>query len=90
MAFYHAAVRICDYPSFEENTKEKGFINNIKRGFATLATGSAFFHGSMTYVGKRFDNDLIAMLAFYGQQIMVQKFKTNSTVIHELSLTPRR
>jgi hypothetical protein len=64
IAYYHSALKVCDYPNWQENTRQKGFINDLKRGFATLATGSAFFHGSMTYVGKRFDNDLIAMIAF--------------------------
>ena len=87
IAFYHGALKICDYPNWQKSNLP--YVQHLKRGFATLATGSAFWHGSMTYVGKRFDNDLIALIAYYGHQMMTANLNTNSTVIHELSETPR-
>jgi len=54
-----------------------------------LAFGSAIWHGSHTYVGKSFDNRYIAFIAYLAHQASLSNLKTNSTVLKELSLTPR-
>lgn len=90
MAYYHSAVRVCEYPDWQENSKNSRIIKQVKRSFAALAVGSAFFHGSMTYVGFTFDCDFIGIIAYYAHNILVQKIHSNSTIIHELSLTPRK
>jgi hypothetical protein len=51
--------------------------------------GSAFWHGSHTYVGHSFDNNMIAVIAYLAHQTSVASLPTNPTVIHQVSLTPR-
>jgi hypothetical protein len=61
IAYYHSASRICDYPKWSVS---EDYQIALKRAFSGLAFGSAFWHGSHTYVGGRFDNELIALI-FY-------------------------
>lgn len=46
IAYYHATTKVCDYPDW---TISPQMINNFKRSFATLTSGSANMHGSHTY-----------------------------------------
>lgn len=50
--------------------------------------GSAFWHGSNTYDGYSFDNNMIAVIAYLTHQASVS-FLPSSSVLTELSLTPR-
>jgi hypothetical protein len=61
LAYYHSATRICDYPDW---TADDDHIKGQKRAFATLAMGSAMWHGSHTYVGYSFDNNMIAVISY--------------------------
>lgn len=61
VAYYHSTTRICDYPDWKSDIRHQVAI---KRNFATLAMGSAFWHGSHTTVGNRFDNNMIAVIAY--------------------------
>ena len=61
IAYYHSTTRICDYPDW---SLDQNYIKAIKRTFATLGVGSAFWHGSLTRVGNSFDNNLIALIAY--------------------------
>ena len=85
VAYYHAATRICDYTNFSLDADQQ---NALKRSFATLAMGSAFWHGSHTYDGYSFDNNMIAVIAYLAHQSSVSYFPS-SPVLTELSLTPR-
>jgi hypothetical protein len=40
----------------------------LKRSFAQLSAGSAFFHGSHTLVGFLYDNEMIAIIAYIAYQ----------------------
>lgn len=51
--------------------------------------GSAFWHGSHTYVGYSFDNNMIAVIAYLAHQISVNSLPGNSSVLKQLSSTPR-
>ena len=86
IAYYHSVTRTCDYPDWSIKADH---INGIKRAFAALATGSAFWHGSHTYVGYSFDNNMIAVIAYLGYQASVSPLPGNSTILKELSPTPR-
>ena len=58
--------------------------------FAILAQGSAFWHGSETVNGGAADviiNDLFAYVAY--QAVMRKVVPLESSIIHDLSLTPR-
>jgi len=51
--------------------------------------GSAMWHGSHTYVGYSFDNNMIAVISYLAHQASVSNLPGNSTVLKQLSLTPR-
>jgi len=86
LAFYHSATRVCDYPDW---TGSLDLIKAQKRAFATLAMGSAMWHGSHTYVGYSFDNNMIAVISYLAHQQSISSLSSNSSVLHELSPTPR-
>lgn len=85
VAYYHSATRICDYPDFSvDDTNQLA----LKRSFTTLAMGSAFWHGSHTYDGYSFDNNMIAVISYLAHQASVS-YLPASSVLTELSSTPR-
>lgn len=86
VAYYHSATRICDYPDWSSEPK---MINAHKRAFSTLAMGSAMWHGSHTFVGYSFDNNMIALISYLGYQSMVSGIGGESSIINEISSTPR-
>jgi len=51
--------------------------------------GSAFWHASHTYDGSRFDNNMIAVIAYIAHQASVSYFPASS-ILSELSETPRK
>jgi hypothetical protein len=51
--------------------------------------GSAMWHGSHTYVGYSFDNNMIAVISYLAHQSSVVGLPSNSSILHELSPTPR-
>jgi len=61
VAYYHATTRICDYPNWSIENEQ---ITAQKRGFATLAMGSSFWHGSRTFAGSEFDDSMIAVISY--------------------------
>lgn len=87
MAYYHSATRICDYPEW---SADDDMINAHKRSFATLAMGSAMWHGSHTFVGYSFDNNMIALISYLGYQSSVSSIAGDSSVIRDISPTPRK
>jgi len=79
VAYYRSATRICDYPDWSIGDNQ---INGLKRSFATLAMGSAMWHGSHTYVGYSFDNNMIAVISYLAHQAAVSSLPSNSSVLH--------
>ena len=65
-------------------------VRAIKKAFASLGVGSCFLHGSNTTVGEYSDvrvNDLFGWIVY---QEGIRNLPTEkSSVIYELSLTPR-
>ncbi len=51
--------------------------------------GSAFWHGSHTYAGYIFDNNMIAVIAYLINEEITSNLPGNSTVLSQLSVTPR-
>jgi len=86
VAYYRSATRVCAYPDWSIDDAQ---INGLKRGFTTLAMGSAMWHGSHTYVGYSFDNNMIAVISYLAHQAAVSHLPGNSSVLKQLSLTPR-
>jgi hypothetical protein len=85
VGYFHASTRICDYPDFSIEPDNQ---NALKQAFTTLTMGSAFWHGSQTYVGSSFDNNVIAVIAFLAHQASVS-YLPHSPILTELSRTPR-
>ena len=54
-----------------------------------MAAGSSFWHGSHTYVGYSFDNNMISVIAYLAHQASVSNLPGNSSILKELSPTPR-
>ena len=86
IAFFHSATRICDYPNWSISSDE---IKAQKRSFAALGIGSAFWHGSHTFAGSAFDNQLMAVIAYFAHRSTVSHLPNNSTVFQQLSKVPR-
>ena len=61
------------------------YVQALEEGFLILAMGSAFWHGSHTYLGNVQDNRLIDVIAFVGHQASVLNLPTNSSIIHDLN-----
>ena len=85
VAYYHAATRICDYPDLSIDEADQ---KALMQSFATLAMGSAMWHGSHTYAGYSFDNNMIAVIMYVAHQASVSGFP-KSSILTELSETPR-
>jgi hypothetical protein len=79
--------KICNYPnwSFDDDT-----VNGLKRSFAALATGSAMMHGTHTHVGGNFDTHMISIIAYQAHQNTIKRIPNKSSVLEELSDTPRK
>jgi len=86
IAFYHSTTRICDYPDWSIDAEQQ---NSLKRSFAALAFGSSMWHGSHTFVGYSFDNNMIAVISYLAHQASVSGLPGNSTILKELSSDAR-
>ena len=85
IAFYHAAKRACDY----EWSIDDKMVTAVKRNMATMGAGSSFWHGSHTFVGYSFDNQMISAIAYLAHQAITGSLAGDSSVLKELSDTPR-
>merc|ERR1711935_233161 len=87
LAYYHTTTEIC---SRQQWNLPEDDVKAMAMTFAILAQGSAFLHGSQTKNGDAADvviNDLFAYVAYQGAMRKVAP--TESSIIHDLSLTPR-
>jgi hypothetical protein len=90
LAYYHSTVRTCDYPEFNSGLE---YQTAIKRSFASLAVGSAMWHGTFTYVGASFDNRMISVIAYLAHQMTTENIpctgKCNENIFKGLGHTKR-
>jgi len=87
VAYYHVVTQICKHKDLWNMPQD--YVKAILQGFATLAMGSSFWHGSHTYLGNVADNRFIDVIAYVAHQASVSNLPTNSSVVRELSLSPR-
>jgi len=78
VAYYHSVTRICDYPDWFISKKQ---IQSQKRSFATLSMGSTFWHGSHTFAGEVFDNNMIAVIAYLGMESITEHMPGDSNIL---------
>jgi len=91
LAFYHSSTRLCNYPQW---TLDEKWQMAAKRAASTLAVGSAWWHGSQTYLGSVFDNDMIKIVTYACAQAAVAwtdspiltYWSTNKTYKHSLDI----
>jgi len=88
VAYYHVATQICQHKDLFDMPPD--YVKGLVQGFVTLAMGSAFFHASETQLGSSMDTHMIDVVSYLAYQAMVENLPTNTSVIKELSLTPRR
>lgn len=86
VAYFRSVTRICDYPDWHVTDD---FVREFKRGFATLAMGSAMWHASHTDLGYVFDNNVIGLISYLAYQAIVENLPGDSSILRELSDTPR-
>lgn len=87
IAYYHAATKVCEYG--DNWSIPEDYQKTLKRLFATQGSQSAFFHGSFTNVGHVYDVQLTSLIAVYGLHIQNLGLKSNSSMLNQLSPTPR-
>jgi len=91
LAYYRIVPELCAKRS--ELAMGDDYVDAIIQGFATLGMGSSFMHGSRTSLGGTFDNAPISVIAYQYFQLMTSSLKPSgngsSSVLHELSVTPR-
>ena len=68
LAYYHSVTKICNYNWTASGERQ----NDLLKAWATFILGSAFMHQSYTYIGARFDNLMISVLAYIGHQTVVE------------------
>jgi len=78
VAFYHSVTRICDYPDWSISKKA---IQSQKRSFATLGMGSTFWHGSHTFAGMVFDNNMIAVISYLAMETITEYMPGDSIIL---------
>lgn len=86
VAYYHSAIRACEYPEWKMPLE---YRKAIKRGLLTLASGSAFMHGSHTHLGALYDVNMIGMITYVAYQGLISNFDTKSPILLGLKETPQ-
>ena len=61
IAYMHSATKFCTLPEFNSGLD---YQRALKRAFASLTVGSAFYHGSFTAVGGAFDVHMISVISY--------------------------
>lgn len=86
IAYYRAAVRVCEYPDWHWG---EDYSRAIKQGFVTLATGSGFMHMSHTSTGGSYDNSMIAVIIYVAYQAVLDKLGAQSNFLRGLDDSTR-
>lgn len=89
VAYYSALIRVCEYDDWNIPIDERAAL---MKTFASLAVGSAWFHGSMTQTGRQFDGWSVGIAINNAYQIAIRSINTTSriflTVSDDLEPTP--
>eukprot|EP00095_Tigriopus_kingsejongensis_P008144 maker-scaffold196_size269943-snap-gene-1.33 protein:Tk08144 transcript:maker-scaffold196_size269943-snap-gene-1.33-mRNA-1 annotation:"hypothetical protein AURANDRAFT_63034" len=85
--YYHVTTQVCDH--WDLWAIPEAVRHAYGTSFASLAFGSAFWHGSHTYAGNVADNRIIEVLAYVAHQVSLENLGLNSSILYDLSPTPR-
>lgn len=80
IAYYHSVTKMCKYNWSTTNELQSNQI----QAMSMLAVGSSFMHQSYTFVGARFDNIMISIISYVGQQMIVQNLPDKTPLLFEL------
>ena len=58
----------------------------MRRAFAGLAAGSAFWHSSFTRVGFAFDIRLISAISYIGHLILIENFPHTTKILRDIDM----
>lgn len=91
VAYYRVMTQICEHDSWNMPDSSVGAL---VQGFAALSFGSAFWHGSHTYLGNVADNRFIDVISFIAHQASVEylpcdKESGQCAILHDLNTTSR-
>ncbi|XP_018010700.1 uncharacterized protein LOC108668079 isoform X2 [Hyalella azteca] len=90
MATYHPVTEICYRRDLGSPfTLPLDYINAAGTAFSELSMGSSFMHGSHTELGHQLDTKPIAVLAYLIHQGSLSSLTEASSVVKDLSYTPR-
>ena len=82
VAMYHSTIRICEYDDQWSISPE--LQATVMKSFATLAVSSAFFHGSMSYLGGQWDGKMVGVTIFNAYTILIRSVETDSLIFKTL------
>ncbi|CAB9516883.1 expressed unknown protein [Seminavis robusta] len=78
IAFHRSAVRVCDRKTWSLPVSDQ---IALMQTFVTTGTSSAWFHGSLTDVGRQFDGFLVSHLINTGYQLAIRGTSANTTIL---------
>merc|ERR1712107_13930 len=81
VAYYHVVTQICKHKGHWNMPNDH--VRALLQGFATLAMGSSFWHGSHTYLGNVADNRFIDVISFVAHQASVRNLPGISSVVKD-------
>ena len=91
VAFYRTVTRICDFP-FWSGYGNGAYFVEIKRSLTHMGSASAFMHGENTYMGRLFDNKMMAVVAWLIHSMCIKDVPVDPSalrILQDLSLTTR-
>jgi len=77
LAYYRVVTSICAYQDWG---LDRDYQLAMAQAFTALTTGSAFWHGSHTYLGNIADNRFIDVVAFIAHQAMLENLNVSARV----------
>ncbi|CAB9509459.1 unknown protein [Seminavis robusta] len=77
VAYYSAALRVCDYQDWFISLEEQAALMKTAVG---ITSASSWFHGSLTRTGIRYDVMGVGILANNAYQILIKSVNTSSSV----------
>ena len=90
IAFYHDTTEICNrYSNGDPFSYPPEYVFALGKAFSQLAMGSSFMHGSHTKLGHQQDAEGIRVVSYLVHQGSLAAFPDASSVLTDLSPSPR-
>ncbi len=90
LAYYHVTNVICMHNNLDKFSMGAESVRALGEQHAHLGFGSSFWHGSETYLGNIFDNDVMGIASFIMYQVAVENLPNfDDPIVGDLSFEPR-